>query len=365
MSRFSGGTRAGASPLWAWSLHPAGSAVGALPEHPPLRSVQDFQWPEATLVVHLGVFLQPVAQVDVIEVFAFRQLQQLENGEGAKTARFRGRRIEGVDRREPVAQPVEYRHADELVAFAHLQVASLAPGREQEVRVLRRALGVHLAFRMPPLLVVVVQRQQRGVTPGALHGNMQVAVAAQVAALAAVGTEAMHVDARRAAGAAGVAFRPVDVAATTAEAKVREPGLHFQVGQGARVAEHRAGAAVVVIAAGMFGGEVKRQADTARGVHGAASAAGSNRCSSPGSVANSQRPGSSAPVFAASSCRNSWRGISRLPRLVRCAEATWQSSRAKPRASSSRISSVMAALEASLTRLNMDSPKNTRPSATP
>ena len=62
---------------------------------------------------------------------------------------------------------------------------------------------------------------------------------------------------------------------------------------------------------------------------------------------------------------NSARGIGRAPRLARCALSTWQSIRPTSRARNSSTSRMSATFDASRSRLNIDSPKKTRPSATP
>src|SRR5208337_3178235 len=62
---------------------------------------------------------------------------------------------------------------------------------------------------------------------------------------------------------------------------------------------------------------------------------------------------------------NSARGISRAPKLIRCLVVTWQSTRAKSHLISCCTRATKATLEALFFFVNIDSPKNTPPSATP
>ena len=61
----------------------------------------------------------------------------------------------------------------------------------------------------------------------------------------------------------------------------------------------------------------------------------------------------------------SQRGMLRLPRLARCGLGIWQSISGTFRARHSETRRASATFEASVVRVNMDSPKNTRPSPTP
>src|SRR5688572_19788414 len=63
--------------------------------------------------------------------------------------------------------------------------------------------------------------------------------------------------------------------------------------------------------------------------------------------------------------RNSDLGISRAPSDCRCVVASWQSTSSKLHRASCLIRTVSATFDASVLRLNIDSPKNMRPTATP
>ena len=74
---------------------------------------------------------------------------------------------------------------------------------------------------------------------------------------------------------------------------------------------------------------------------------------------------SGAAARLATRSLNSRRLIGRLPRVRRCGVGSWQSISSRPAAIPRSTSRASAVLEASRSRLNIDSPKNTRPSSTP
>src|SRR5580700_335794 len=77
---------------------------------------------------------------------------------------------------------------------------------------------------------------------------------------------------------------------------------------------------------------------------------------------------SGAPALCACSRSSPWnwlRGMVRAPRLARCRDGSWQSMTASWLCRQSVTRCASAALEASRSRLNIDSPKNTPPRRTP
>ncbi len=254
------------------------------PDPSPLAAVEQFQRPEAPLVVHLAVALDPVAQVEVVEPLLARPLELPQDRQRAEPARRLVRIEERVDRRQRAFDAVGHRHGQQPAAGAELQEAAVRPRADQELLELRRAVVVHPAAEVAREEIAPVQRELFVGAPRRDHAHGDIGIAAQAAALAAVGDEVGHRHAHRHAGPAAAAVRAVDQVAGAAEAPAERLRIEPRQARVARIQHQVARGAVGKVAARVRAGVEHAQAlvvagrDVAHGYAARGGAAGGWSC---------------------------------------------------------------------------------------
>ena len=203
----------------------------------PIMAVESFQRLETSLVVHLHVSCDPVAEVQVFATFAPRPFDLFQDRERAEPARALVRVVEGVHRRQCKFHDIGDRHGQQAVRclFAELDEAAFVPAPDQELVELRAAMLVHAAAAMARAEIALVQGQLLIAAFGRQHAHIDVGVAGEAATLAAVGTEFGHGHAHRDAGTAPLAMRPVDDVAAATEAPRQRLRIQLRQARIARV----------------------------------------------------------------------------------------------------------------------------------
>src|SRR5690606_13924676 len=117
-------------------------------EWQPAPTLQGFKRREASLVVHLGMCVDPVAEIEVRMAEALCPGDLLQDREAAQRARAQLGIEVGVDRRECIRQYIGCGHTHQAPAQAQLEEARRRPLAAQEsVEILRLGL-VHATARM-------------------------------------------------------------------------------------------------------------------------------------------------------------------------------------------------------------------------
>jgi hypothetical protein len=222
----------------------------------PLASVEAFQGREPALVIHLAVPGDPVAEIQVATRVALGPLQLLQDRQRAQAARRRFRIVEGVHGRQRVIGNVGDRNGQQPMrrTLAQFQEAALRPRADQELVELGSAMAVHAAMRMARGQITLVEREMLLAAFGRQDACIDIGIAREAAALAAIGDERIDRNAHRDAGVASLAVRPIDDVAGTAEAPAQRQRIQLRQPRIARVQHQVARFAVGPVAAGMLAG---------------------------------------------------------------------------------------------------------------
>ncbi|ODU42968.1 MAG: hypothetical protein ABS96_23960 [Lysobacteraceae bacterium SCN 69-123] len=189
-----------------------------------------------------------------------RPVDLLQDRVGAQPAPAFIRIEERVDRRQAQRGDVGDGHRQQPATpaggtrGADLEEAPMRPAADQELVELVRAMVVHAALGMACGQVAPVQRELLVGACGRQHPAIEVLVARQAAALAAVGCEAVHRHPHRHAGPALLAVRAVDQVAGAAEAPAQCHRVELAEAAVLRVEHQVARAPLREIAAGVLAG---------------------------------------------------------------------------------------------------------------
>ena len=213
----------------------------------------------------------------MVEPFAPGPFDLAQDRQRAQAALRQFRLEERIHRRQPATDAVRHRHRQQparavVAGQPHLHEARLGPAADQELVELDGAVAIHAAIAMACGQVALVQLEMLGGAPRRRDPRLDVGIACQAAALAAVGLEGGHRDAHGHAGAALLAVRPVDQVAGAAESPVQRLRVDVRQARVARVEHEVARAAFGPVAAGMATGLEQAQVVGRGGVvaHGGA-----------------------------------------------------------------------------------------------
>ena len=161
--------------------------------------------------------------------------------------------VKGVDRGQRLGDDVGDRDREQPVAalFAQFEEAAVVPRANQELVEFVGAVVVHAAAGMPAGQVFPVQREVLVAADRRHDACIDVGIARQATALAAIRPECPDRDAHGHAGVATAAARPIDDVAGAAEAPVQRQRIGLRQARVARVEDQVAGLAPLPVAAGM------------------------------------------------------------------------------------------------------------------
>src|SRR5574337_156855 len=248
----------------------ASPASGLLPIsrrhcHPSIGSA-DLQGPEAPLVIHLRVSVDPEAEIKPGHPAASGQFNLLQDRERAQAARGLVGIVERVDGGNAVRADVGHGHRQQALFQPHLHEQGGTPRRSQEATEVAGVGVVHATTGVPILQVALVQGMAFVVVAGHAFADDEVGVALSAAYLRAIGLEVFHVDATRGACAALLAMRKIQMAAGATEAAFERGAIQLVELRRRRIEYQVLGGALGVVAAGMRQG--LEQADRIGAAHG-------------------------------------------------------------------------------------------------
>jgi len=178
----------------------------------------NLQRPEPPLVIHLRMSGDPEPQIHIGDATPLRQLDLLQDAEGAKPARCLFRIEERIDGRNARKSDVRHGNAEQALAEVVLEEERRAPGRREESLEVLFVGTVHAAVAVTCLQVAFVQFMPLGGEPWEAFADGQVGVALEAPLLGAVRCETLDVNAAGYAGLAGGALGQVEVTAGAAKA---------------------------------------------------------------------------------------------------------------------------------------------------
>src|SRR3546814_8516826 len=120
-------------PPRTYTLFPYTTLFRAGLQSPPSAACECFQRPEAALVIHLAVALDPVAHVQVVQALVARPRDLPQDREGAQAACGFVRIVEGVHGRERAFDAVSHGHAEQAAVDAELEETPVRPRADQEL----------------------------------------------------------------------------------------------------------------------------------------------------------------------------------------------------------------------------------------
>ncbi|MPL88594.1 hypothetical protein SDC9_34620 [bioreactor metagenome] len=195
----------------------------------PAAALVDLERAEIRLVAHLARARHPVAEIDIGQAGAARDVDMIEDQEGAEAVLVPVRVVEAVDHAHPVIEHVGQAHRGERAGRAG---RGLGLAVFDDARLHRRLLDhrgefedVHVGHAAIGVARVEIAAEEGELFlggPGAGGGALQVCVALQHPALGAAGLEIRHPDTGREAGRAIGAGGAVEHILRAPEALARE-----------------------------------------------------------------------------------------------------------------------------------------------